>query len=87
MLYVVIKIIVKTLNIAMFELPQGLKCVEKMVVVTDTDENLLQGIVEIIWLYSFMSSSVSSVVCKKWFLDKNFFFIWRRTKVIFKVSI
>ena len=87
MLYVVIKIIVKTLNIAMFELPQGLKCVEKMVVVTDTDENLLQGIVEIIWLYSFMSSSVSSVVCKKWFLDKFFFFIWRRTKVIFKVSI
>ena len=87
MLYVVIKIIVKTLNIAMFEIPQGLKCVEKMVVVTDTDENLLQGIVEIIWLYSFMSSSVSSVVCKKWFLDKIFFFIWRRTKVIFKVSI
>ena len=65
MLYVVIKIIVKTLNIAMFELPQGLKCVEKMVVVTDTDEKLLQGIVEIIWLYGFMSSSVSSVVCKK----------------------
>ena len=87
MLYVVIKIIIKTLNIPMFELPQGLKCVEKMAVVTDTDEKLLQGIVEIIWLYSFMSSSVSSVVCKKWFLDKIFFFIWRRTKVIFKVSI
>ena len=42
----------KTLNIAMFELPQDLKCVEKMVVVTDTDETLLQGIVEITWLYS-----------------------------------
>ena len=37
-LYVVIEIIIKTLNIAMFELPQDLKCVEKMVVVTDTDE-------------------------------------------------
>ena len=51
-LYVVIEIIIKTLNIAMFELPQDLKCVEKMVVVTDTDEQLLQGIVEITWLYS-----------------------------------
>ena len=29
----------------MFELLQDLKCVEKMVVVTDTDEKLLQGIV------------------------------------------
>ena len=65
MLYVVIKIIIKTLNIAMFELPQDLKCVEKMVVLTDTDEKLLQGIVEITWFYSFMSRSVSSVVCKK----------------------
>ena len=37
-LYVVIEIIIKTLNISMFELPQDLKCVEKMVVVTDTDE-------------------------------------------------
>ena len=37
-LYVVIEIIIKTLNIAMFELPQDLKCVKKMVVVTDTDE-------------------------------------------------
>ena len=36
----------------MFEYPQDLKCVEKMVVVTDTDEKLLQGIVEITWLYS-----------------------------------
>ena len=80
MLYVVIKIIVKTLNIAMFELPQGLKCVEKMVVVTDTDEKLLQGIVEIIWLYSFMSSSVSSVVCKRWFFDKIFFFYMAKDK-------
>ena len=45
MLYVVIEIIIKTLKFAMFELPQDLKCVEKMVVVTDTDEKLLQGIV------------------------------------------
>ena len=53
MLYVVIEIIIKTLQFAMFELPQDLiKCVEKMVVVTDTDEKLLQGIVEITWLYS-----------------------------------
>ena len=51
-LYVVIEAIIKTLNIAMFEYPQDLKCVEKMVVVTDTDEKLLQGIVEITWLYS-----------------------------------
>ena len=51
-LYVIIEIIIKTLNIAMFELPQDLKCVEKMVVVTGTDEKLLQGIVEITWLYS-----------------------------------
>ena len=36
----------------MFELPHDLKCVIKMVVVTDTDEKLLQGIVEITWLYS-----------------------------------
>ena len=43
MLYVVIKIIIKTLKFAMFELPQDLiKCVEKLVVVTDTDEKLLQ---------------------------------------------
>ena len=42
MLYVVIEIIIKTLKFAMFELPQDLKCVEKMVVVTDTDEKLLQ---------------------------------------------
>ena len=52
MLYVVIEIIIKTLKFAMFELPQDIKCVEKMVVVTDTDEKLLQGIVEITWLYS-----------------------------------
>ena len=65
MLYVVIKIIIKTLNIAMFELPQDLECVEKMVVLTDTDEKLLQGIVEITWLCGFMSRSVSLVVCKK----------------------
>ena len=45
MLYVVIEIIIKTLKFAMFELPQDLKCVKKMVVVTDTDEKLLQGIV------------------------------------------
>ena len=51
-LYAAIEIIIKTLNIAMFELQQDLKCVEKMVVVTDTDEKLLQGIVEITWLYS-----------------------------------
>ena len=51
-LYVVIETIIKTLNIAMFEYPQDLKCVEKMVVVTDTDEKLLQGIVEITWPYS-----------------------------------
>ena len=37
-LYVVIKIIIKTLNIVMFELSQDLKCVEKMVYGTDTDE-------------------------------------------------
>ena len=31
----------------MFELPQDLiKCVEKKVIATDTDEKLLQGIVE-----------------------------------------
>ena len=46
-MYAAIEIIIKTLNIAMFELPQDLKCVEKMVVVTETDEKLLQGIVEI----------------------------------------
>ena len=51
-LYVIIEIIIKTLNIAMFELPQDLKCVEKMVFLTGTDEKLLQGIVEITWLYS-----------------------------------
>ena len=39
MLHVVIEIIIKTLG------PQYLKCVEKMVVVTDADEKLLQGIV------------------------------------------
>ena len=38
MLYVVIKIIIKTLNIVMFKFPQDLKCVEKMVYGTDTDE-------------------------------------------------
>ena len=65
MLYVVVELIIKTLKFAMFELLQDLKCVEKMVVVTDTDEKLLQGIVEITWLYSFMPRSVSSVVCKK----------------------
>ena len=51
-LYVAIEIIIKSLNIEMFELPHDLKCVIKMVVVTDTDEKLLQGIVEITWLYS-----------------------------------
>ena len=51
-LYVVIEIITKTLYIAMFELPQDPKRVRKMVVVTDTDVKLLQGIVEITWLYS-----------------------------------
>ena len=51
-LYVVIEIITKTLYIAMFELPQDPKRVGKMVVVTDTDVKLLQGIVEITWLYS-----------------------------------
>ena len=46
-LYVVIKIIIKSLQFAMFELPQDLiKCVEKKVIATDTDEKLLQGIVE-----------------------------------------
>ena len=43
-LYVVTEI---TLKFAMIELPQDLKCIEKMLVVTDTDENLLQGIIEI----------------------------------------
>ena len=51
-LYVVIEIITKTLYIAMFELPQDPKRVRKMVVATDTDVKLLQGIVEITWLYS-----------------------------------
>ena len=51
-LYVVIEIIIKTLYIAMFELPQDLKRKGKMVVVTDTDEKILQGIVKITWLYS-----------------------------------
>ena len=50
-LYVVIEIIIKTLNIGMFELPHDLKCFEKIVAVTGTDEKLLQGIVEITWLY------------------------------------
>ena len=36
----------------MFELLRDIKCVEKIVVVTDSDEKLLQGIVEITWLYS-----------------------------------
>ena len=31
-LYVIIEIIIKTLNIAMFDFSQDLKCVEKMVV-------------------------------------------------------
>ena len=51
-LHVVIEIITKTLYIAMFELPQDPKRVRKMVVATDTDVKLLQGIVEITWLYS-----------------------------------
>ena len=51
-LYVAIEIIIKSLNIEMFELSHDLECVIKMVVVTDTDEKLLQGIVEITWLYS-----------------------------------
>ena len=46
-MYAFIEIIIKTLKFPMFELPQDLKCVEKMVAVTDTDEKLLQGIVEI----------------------------------------
>ena len=46
-LYAAIEIIIKTLNIAMSELPQDVQSVEKLVVVTDTDEKLLQGIVEI----------------------------------------
>ena len=42
-MYAFIEIIIKTLKFAMFELPQDLiKCVEKMVVVTDTDKKLLQ---------------------------------------------
>ena len=45
-MYAFIEIIIKTLKFPMFELPQDLKCVE-MVAVTDTDEKLLQGIVEI----------------------------------------
>ena len=36
----------------MSELPQDVQSVEKLVVVTDTDEKLLQGIVEITWLYN-----------------------------------
>ena len=53
MLYVVIEIIIKTLTFSMFEPPQDLKCVKKkMVVVMDTDGKLLQGIVEITWLYN-----------------------------------
>ena len=36
----------------MFELPRDIKCVEKIVVVADSDEKLLQGIVEITRLYS-----------------------------------
>ena len=52
MLHVVIQMIIKTLKFAMFELLQDLECVEKMIAVTDTDEKLLQGIVEITWLYS-----------------------------------
>ena len=51
MLYVVIQMIIKTLKFAMFELLQDLECVEKMIAVTDTDEKLLHGIVEITWLY------------------------------------
>ena len=46
-LYAAIEIIIKTLNIAMSELPQDVQSVEKLVVVTDTDEKLLQGVVEI----------------------------------------
>ena len=53
MVYVVIELIIKGLKFAMFELPQDLKYVEKRVVVTDTDEKLLQGIVENTWLYIF----------------------------------
>ena len=47
MLYVVTEIIIKTLKFAMIELPHDLKCIEKMLVVTETDEKLLQGIIEI----------------------------------------
>ena len=47
MLYVVAEIIIKTLKFAMFEFPQDLKCVEKIVAVTGTDGKLLQGIAEI----------------------------------------
>ena len=52
MLYVVIEIIIKTLKFPMLELPQDLRCVKKMLAVTDTDGKLLQGIVEITRLYS-----------------------------------
>ena len=47
MLYVVIEIIIIILKFTMFELPQDIKCVKEMVVVTNTDEKLLEGIVEI----------------------------------------
>ena len=53
MLYVVIKIVIKSLQFAMFELPQDLiKCVKKKVIATDTDEKLSPGIVEFAWPYS-----------------------------------
>ena len=52
MLYVVIEIIIKTLKFPMLELPQEIRCVKKMLAVTDTDGKLLQGIVEITRLYS-----------------------------------
>ena len=46
-LYVVIEIIIIILKFTIFELQQDIKCVKEMVVVTDTDEKLLEGIVEI----------------------------------------
>ena len=79
-LYVAIEIIIKSLNIEMFELSHDLECVIKMVVVTDTDEKLLQGIVEITWLYSLDQCNQSCHVqwvqlfVKSSSLIKNFFF-------------
>ena len=79
-LYVAIEIIIKSLNIEMFELSHDLECVIKMVVVTDTDEKLLQGIVEITWLYSLDQCNQSCHVqwvqlfVKSSSLIKKFFF-------------